>query len=74
MNTPSALQATWFDGRSSRPRPALLWLAPGDGGPMLRLTALDGEREVLDFSERQIGWPKPGSISSGASITTDDGV
>ena len=58
QTTATALHATWFDGRSSRPRPALLRLAPGDGGPVLRLTALDGAREVIDFGERQIDWPE----------------
>ncbi len=58
MNGPSALHATWFDGRTSRPRPALLRLVPGRDGAALRLTALDGAHEVIDFAERDVGWPE----------------
>lgn len=52
------LHAQWFDGRTSRAHPARLRLLPGEGGPRLQLQALDGERESLDLTHRQVGWPE----------------
>jgi len=54
----TVLHADWFDGRTSRPRPVALQLTPGASGPTLRLQALDGEREVIEFTHRQVGWPQ----------------
>ncbi len=56
--TPPLLHAQWFDGRTSRARPARLRLLPGAGGPRLYLQALDGERESLELTHRQVGWPE----------------
>ena len=58
MTAPQALQAQWFDGRSSRARPAALVLVPGRDGPGLRLQALDGAREVLELAHGAVGWPE----------------
>jgi len=52
------MNADWFDGRTSRPRPARVRLLPGAGGPRLQLQALDGAREALDLAHRQVGWPE----------------
>ncbi|MFV0680405.1 M48 family metallopeptidase [Ottowia sp.] len=54
----STLNAHWFDGRSSRPRPARLTLTASPRGPQLSLHALDGTREVLTLTSRQVGWPE----------------
>jgi Zn-dependent protease with chaperone function len=60
MNDSSAtvLPAQWFDGRTARARPARVRLLPGADGPRLQLQALDGEREALDLTHRQVGWPE----------------
>lgn len=61
MSTPPAapvLAAQWFDGRSSRARPAQVALRAGPDGTHLLLQALDGEREQHRFSHAQVGWPE----------------
>lgn len=52
------LRAHWFDGRSSRARPALVRLLPAAGGTALALQALDGAQEQLRLAPREIGWPE----------------
>ena len=56
--TSSPLQAHWFDGRSSRARPARVRLLAGPGGTRLQLKALDGAGEALDLGHPQVGWPE----------------
>lgn len=51
------LRARWFDGRSTRARPATLQLIPGSAGPSLRLHALDGGQS-LELLHDQVGWPE----------------
>ena len=55
---PQPLSANWFDGRSSRARPARVRLLPGAGGTRLQLRALDGAGEALDLPSHQVGWPE----------------
>ncbi len=51
------LKAHWFDGRSSRARPAALELIPSAAGPSLRLQALDDGQSV-ELPHDQVGWPE----------------
>ncbi len=52
------LAAQWFDGRSSRARPARVQLVPTSRGTTLRLRALDGDGETLVLTHAQVGWPE----------------
>ncbi|MDO5691663.1 MAG: M48 family metallopeptidase [Pseudomonadota bacterium] len=52
------LNAQWFDGRSSRARPARVRLVAGPDGTRLQLRALDGAGEALNLGHKQIGWPE----------------
>ena len=61
MNTPkhsTTLDALWFDGRSSRARPARVRLLAGASGTRLQMRALDGAGETLDLAHPQVGWPE----------------
>ena len=55
---PTTLDAQWFDGRTSRARPARLRLYASPDGARLALQALDGERERLELPHGQVGWPE----------------
>ena len=52
------LAAHWFDGRSSRARPARVRLRAAGDGTRLQLQALDGAREALELAHAQVGWPE----------------
>lgn len=61
MNPPPpspSFDAQWFDGRSSRARPARVRLVAVAGGTRLQLRALDGAGEALDLPPQQVGWPE----------------
>lgn len=58
MSTARPLPVQWFDGRSSRARPATLLLTPARGGPRLALQALDGARETVELAHGDVGWPE----------------
>lgn len=57
MNSPR-LPAHWFDGRSTRARPAVVYLERTAQGTQLTLQALDDGHETLRIAPRQIGWPE----------------
>ena len=61
MNAPqprAQLDAQWFDGRSSRARPAQMRLVASPNGTRLQLRAQDGAGETLDLAHKQVGWPE----------------
>ena len=55
---PAQLDAQWFDGRSSRARPAQVRLVASPNGTRLQLRAQDGAGETLDLAHKQVGWPE----------------
>ena len=55
---PAPLSAQWFDGRSSRARPAQMRLVASPNGTRLQLRAQDGAGETLDLAHKQVGWPE----------------
>lgn len=69
---PPPLRALWFDGRSSRARPALLALRPGPDGARLLLKALDGDQERLNLAPGQVGWPERWSAARAPMRVTVD--
>jgi Zn-dependent protease with chaperone function len=49
----------WFDGLSSKPRPVLVGLRPGPGGPALAVHPLaQPASPPLELSHAQVGWPE----------------
>lgn len=54
---PRTLDAHWFDGRSTRARPAAVRLTASAAGPELSLHALD-DGQKLKLAHAQIGWPE----------------
>ncbi len=53
----SSLDAHWFDGRSTRARPASVELIASARGPTLRLLALDSGQK-LELTHEQVSWPE----------------
>ncbi|MDO5625998.1 MAG: M48 family metallopeptidase [Pseudomonadota bacterium] len=58
------VRAQWFDGRSSRARPAHITLLPGPRGPDVLVTPLDAGQDAtpeatpLRVAHRDVGWPE----------------
>lgn len=58
MNAP-LIPARWFDGLSSKPRPVLVGLRPGPGGPSLAVHPLSQPAlPPLELGHAQVGWPE----------------
>ncbi|MET4579924.1 M48 family metallopeptidase [Ottowia thiooxydans] len=53
----TAIAASWFDGLSTRARPASVQLIASAGGPRLQLRALDKD-QTLELAHHQVGWPE----------------
>ncbi|MBP7451895.1 MAG: M48 family metallopeptidase [Ottowia sp.] len=69
---PAVLSVQWFDGRSSRARPAQLALRPDPAGARLLLKALDGDQERLNLAPKEVGWPERWSAGRAPPRVTVD--
>jgi Zn-dependent protease with chaperone function len=58
-----ALDALWFDGRSTRARPVRVRLVPAARGPALAIAPLDDGQQALELRHDQVGWPEAWSAN-----------